>query len=468
MARILIIDDERGVRSYLSMVLGNSGHATVSSSLLREGLKKCEEEEFDIVLLDVQLPDGNGLDALPLIQNSAGRPEVIIITGEGDPDGAELAIKSGAWDYIEKPLLIESILLPVNRALLYHNEKQSTPAFDTFNRQTIIGASPQLDDSINIASRAASGDFNTLITGETGTGKELFARAIHQNSSRREKDFVVVDCTALPETLVESILFGHERGAFTGADKSRDGLVGQADKGTLFLDEVGDLPFSTQKTFLRVLQEKKFRPVGCKKEKKSDFRLISATNRNLEALVTQGKFRQDLLFRLRNINLDLPPLRNREGDIHILATHFIGKFCELHELPGKTMSDELLAAMCFYNWPGNIRELISVLENVLLAAGKDTVLYPDHLPVSIRAQIAKFSIKPKEEKNGLPVHTASSPRVIQETYKEYREKIFYEAEKNYLVHLMDSTEWDIKTACSLSGLSRSRLYTLLKKHSISR
>ncbi len=460
MARVLIIDDERGVRKYLSKVLDNSGHDSVASPLLLDGIKECERAQFDIVFLDVQLPDGNGLEALHQIQNSPGRPEVIIITGEGDPDGAELAIKSGAWDYIEKPLLSDAIRLTIKRALLYNTEKKSTSTLDSFNRQKIIGKSHQINESLFLASRAAKSDSNILILGETGTGKELFARAIHQNSSRCKQNFVVVDCTALPRTLVESLLFGHEKGAFTGADKSRQGLVKSAHQGTLFLDEVGELPLATQKTFLRVLQEKKFRSVGGKKEEESAFCLISATNRNLDELVKQGRFREDLLFRLRNINLELPPLRKRDKDIEIIASHFIGKICKLNELPVKKLSHEILAAMYSYNWPGNIRELISVLENVISAAGNNLILYPEHLPIAIRAKVVKFTIKPK-----VKVQTAEAEFG---TYKQYREDVVHKAEKHYLLNLMDNTGWNIKEACKNSGLSRPRLYALLKKHHISR
>lgn len=309
---------------------------------------------------------------------------------------------------------------------------------------------------------------STLITGETGTGKELFARAIHQNSLRSQENFVVVDCAALPKTLVESILFGHVKGSFTGADKNSEGLVKSAHNGTLFLDEVGELPLATQKTFLRVLQEKKYRPVGDKNEIESDFRLVSATNRDLDVLVKQGKFRQDLLFRLGAISIELPPLRKRDGDVGLIASHYINRFCEINNLPAKALSDELLAAMCSYNWPGNVRELISALENALSAAERNSILYPDHLPVAIRAQIAKFSIKPRD-KDRAPVKMVSNAADDGlEPFRKYREEIIHEAERHYLGNLMDSAEWNIKRACKISRLSRPRLYALLKKHDISR
>lgn len=471
MARILIVDDDPNIRKALSLFLGKSGHVADSAPKLAEAVHKSGETEYEIIFLDVNLPDGNGLESIPLFKNQASRPEVIIITGEGDPDGAELAIKSGAWDYIEKPLAFQSITLPLNRALQYRNEKQAFAAISSFNRQEIAGNSPQINESIFMAAKAADTDSNTLVTGETGTGKELFARAIHENSLRRLKNFVVVDCAALPATLVESTLFGYEKGSFTGADKSRGGLIQLAHGGTLFLDEVGELPLAMQKPFLRVLQEKKFRAVGGKEEIESDFRLISATNRNLDTLVESGDFRQDLLYRLRAICIELPPLRKRVGDVNVIANHFLRRICEMNDLSPRIISNELMAALQSYQWPGNVRELVGVLENVLSTAGQSPILYPDHLPVSIRADIAKSSVRAGAANRVLPSPpetTRAHDNQIDATFKQFRENIIHDGEKNYLQQLMDDTEWNIRDACRISELSRPRLYALLKKHNISR
>jgi two-component system NtrC family response regulator len=256
------------------------------------------------------MPDGNGLDYLPSLREASSSPEVIIITGAGDPDGAELAIKSGAWDYVQKGATsIKDMMLPLTRAMEYIKEKRTKRPPIVLKRAGIAGDSRAIRECLDLVSQAASSQTSVLLTGETGTGKELFARAIHENSSRASKSMVVVDCTALPDTLVEGLLFGHEKGAFTGADKTQEGLIQQADGGTLFLDEIGELPLTVQKTFLRVFAGTPFSTDGGQKERESDFRLVAATNRDLEQMVREGQFRQDLLYRLKAFSIELPPLR---------------------------------------------------------------------------------------------------------------------------------------------------------------
>ena len=309
MANILIIDDDKLICNWIADVVARLGHQSVSAHLLRDGLSKVRSKPFDIVFLDVYMPDGSGFESMPQIKAAGSSPEIIMITGRGDPDEAEQAIQSGAWDYIEKPATFETLKLPILRALEYRAERKSGMPPTVLVRTGIIGDAPKIASSLELLAEAAGSNVNVLVTGETGTGKELFAKAIHYNSARAKRNFVVVDCTALPETLVESVLFGHERGAFTGADRSQEGLIKQADGGTLFLDETGELPLSVQKTFLRVLQERRLRPLGSRQEYESNFRLIAATNRDLDRMVEEGTFRKDLLFRLRAFQLELPPLR---------------------------------------------------------------------------------------------------------------------------------------------------------------
>ncbi len=472
MPNILIIDDDDMMCTTLTTLVERKGHTAHSCMTLQEGVAAAGQQDFDVVFLDVKMPDGNGLEALPKIEASPSSPEVIIMTGFGDASGAELAIKSGAWDYIEKGFSVKEITLSLERALQYRQEKkevQQARKAATLKRDDIIGSSVSLKACLDMVAQSAESDANVFITGETGTGKELFARAVHENSRRSKGNFVVVDCTSLPETLVESLLFGHEKGSFTGADRAQDGLVLQANKGTLFLDEVGELPMSLQKAFLRVLQEHRFRPLGSNKEVESDFRLVAATNRDLDEMVKQGKFRSDLLFRLRSFIIELPPLRERRDDIKDLTRFHIDKFCTRYGLPSKGFSPEFLETLSNYSWPGNVREFVHTIDRTLATARFEQTLFPKHLPSHIRVQVTQSSL---EHGSGAALDDATStsqpPAQHLPKLQDYRDAIYAQAEKQYLHDLMGITGNDISEACRISGLSQSRLYALLKKYAISR
>jgi two-component system NtrC family response regulator len=390
---------------------------------------------------------------------------VIIMTGSGDPDGAELAIKAGAWDYIRKPDALNEIVLPLTRALQYQEEKRSRGAPVALKRAGIIGRSAALDDCLNLVAQASASGANVLIDGETGTGKELFAVAVHENSARAAKSFVVVDCSALPANLVESVLFGHERGAYTGADRAHDGLVAQADGGTLFLDEVGELPPNVQKAFLRVIQERRFRPVGGSREIESDFRLVAATNRDLDEMVARGQFRDDLLFRMRTIHISLPPLREHKEDIKDLALHYVARVCEQYDIETKGFTPEFFGVLAEYDWPGNVRELNQALERAISSAGRNPLLFPKDLPTGIRAKMARDSMSEAAWPGGTQyVGGASAPPLPR--LDEARAAAIAASEELYLQELMAVTAGDVPKACAISGLSRSRLYALLKKHGL--
>ncbi|MHB8094997.1 MAG: sigma-54-dependent transcriptional regulator [Candidatus Aminicenantales bacterium] len=466
MANILIIDDDRLVADSLRQVVVKMGHAVSCAANVDEALRMIREGAFDIVFCDVRMPDGSGLDLLPKIRETSPAPEVIIITGYGDPDGAELAIRKGAWDYVEKPLSVVDVKLSVERALQYRTSRCGTVLPVALMTEGIVGTGPKFAAGLNVLAQAAASDANVLVTGETGTGKELFAWAIHKNSARAGRNFVVVDCAALPETLVESTLFGHVRGAFTGADKARDGLVKQADGGTLFLDEIGELPISIQKAFLRVLQERRFRPVGGGQEIASDFRLIAATNRPLDEMVKSGGFREDLLFRIRTLVLELPPLRETRENIRELVLHYIVRFCEQYGVPMKSFSPEFHDVLMAYGWPGNVRELIQALEKAVVSARDEPVLFPKHLPEHIRIHLAREAVLQKRSQDspaGDPPPDGSEESL---NLKDFREKRLAKAERDYMAALMRKTSGNVGEACRTSGLSRSRLYTLLKKYGI--
>lgn len=446
------------------------GHEIFTAGSIKEGEGILEGQSIDLLFLDVRLPDGNGLELLSSIRAIPSAPEVIIITGAGDVNGAELAIKNGAWDYLQKPIARNEITLQVTRALEYHEKKQNFPSHVSLNRDDIVGNSPSLCKCLDQIAACAATDTTVLLTGETGTGKELFARAIHANSKRSKQPFIVVDCAGLPEKLIESILFGHIRGAFTGADINQKGLIEQADGGTLFLDEVGELPLESQKTFLRVLQEKIYRPLGKGKEVSSNFRLIAATNRDLHAMVGQNHFRSDLFYRLNGFNIHLPPLRERQEDIEKLAMTFIFSICCREKIPVKGVIPETLQILFHHSWPGNVRELKQTLEKAILADPKAPVLYPIHIPSEMRLNHISTLVARKQ------LHSAYTGKTIigngpdevapLPTFKEYRKLYQREMEGRYFQRLMHTSSGNIAKACKISGLSRSRLYDLLKLHSL--
>jgi two-component system NtrC family response regulator len=460
MGNILIIDDDQLICETLADAVRNLGHSAEFALTIKEGLKKARGQGYDVVFLDVRMPDGNGLEALPHLRETSNCPEIIIITGFGDVNGAEIAIKNKAWDYIQKPFSKKEMMLTLMRAIQYREEKQAKKSVMALNLDGILGSSPRMQACYDLLAQAAQSEANVLITGETGTGKELFARAIHQNSNRASHNFVVVDCTVLPETLVESTLFGYEKGAFTGAAESRQGLIKQADEGTLFLDEVGELPRPVQKSFLRVLHERRFRPLGSTREIASDFRLVAATHRNLEQMVQQGQFRQDLLFRLQSLTIELPPLRERKGDIKELVMHFLAKIWGTSGEGSKGLSQEFLDALLAYDWPGNVRELVNTLEGVLAMANEEPMLIPQHLPPHIRIQAARSAFKQEGA-----VVTYALPTSFGETVPKLHDYL-EEMKAQYLKNLLSLTGKDLKKASRLSGMSRSSLYGNLKKYQI--
>ncbi len=472
-ARILVIDDDPDMSCIIAELAEDSGQVAQVAGTLGAGLEKLSDGPFDLVFLDVRLPDGSGLDALPEIRKGPGRPDVIIITGLGDPDGAELAIQNGAWDYIEKGSSLQQIRFSMERALRYR-QRSSQEGRLVLKRERLIGESPALQPVLDNLIIAAGGDAGVLVTGETGTGKEVVARTIHENSTRASGPFVVLDCASLPENLVEGELFGHLKGSFTGASATRTGLVGQADAGTLFLDEVGELPLAVQSSFLRVLQEKRYRPLGSTRELSSDFRLIAATNRDLVAMCADGSFRTDLYYRLKSCAICMPPLRERLEDIPALARSQLDRMCLGYSLDTKELSEELLGLLMHYDWPGNVRELIQTLERTLMRGKDEKTLYPEHLPVDIRAKAAGRSLQnvsplpslaPGEERPETP------PQLSAETlppFKDYRRQGIEELERAYLDRLMELCGGSIKQACSRSGLSRTRLYVLMKQYGVTR
>lgn len=457
MTRLHIIDDDEMTCMTLERLAEQMGHQGASSTSLKEGIRRVREEKPALLFLDVNLPDGNGLDALPALRDLDPSPIIIIVTAMGDAESAELAIHGGAWDYAQKPLSLPQLRSSVERALRFRERSDKQDTRRLLEREGIIGSSARIQECVKLMGKAAVSELPCLITGQTGTGKELFARAIHENSRRSKGPFVTVDCASLPANLAESTLFGHRRGAFTGADAMREGLVAQAHTGSLFLDEIGEMPLDVQRVLLRVLQEKRFRPVGGDVEQQSNFRLIAATNRDLLQEVSEGRFREDLYYRIRGFIIELPPLAERDGDIALLAAFFADR---LAGGPGRvTLSNEYTEMLARYDWPGNVRELALAVERSMAGAEDSQELLPEHLPVEIRANVTGARMRPANERG-------RSPDALKD-FKTYRDEQTLSMEREYLMKLKEAAQGDPAEARRISGLSKSRMYALLKKHGLS-
>ncbi|HPL63219.1 MAG TPA: sigma-54 dependent transcriptional regulator [Syntrophales bacterium] len=453
--RVLIVDDDKKICDLIKEEIGVPGRTIFCAHELEEGLRIAQNGAVDLVFLDIRMPDGNGLEYLRKFREAPGGPEVIIMTGSSEADSAETALNNGAWDYIQKPAPLSAFTLATARALEYRSARMSVAAPVVLKREKIIGESREIVSCLEMVARSAASDSAVLITGETGTGKELLAHAIHENSRRSGGKFVIVDCSALPENLIESTLFGHEKGSFTGADRAREGLFLNANGGTLFLDEIGELPPSVQRTFLRVLQERRFRPIGGKAEVCSDFRLIAATNRDLREMTKSGQFRSDLLFRITSLWIHLPPLRERKEDIKDITLYCLRNLAERYGTEVKGLSPEFFECLLSFDWPGNVRQLINTIDRAYVMAGREPVLFPQHLPVELRLDLLRKSLVERDE-------SVSSGVDLYPNLLEFRKKM----DSDYLAGLMRKTGGDIDAACSISGLSRSHLYALLKSHKL--
>ncbi|MHC1788072.1 sigma-54-dependent transcriptional regulator [Solidesulfovibrio sp.] len=469
MARILVIDDDAFFREFLCRLLAAEGHDPAAAATVAAAAGLAGAEDFDLVFLDVRLPDGSGLDLLPRLRALPNEPEVVIITDAGDPDGAELAILSGAWDYIEKSASQEALRLACLRALRFREKKQdSLPV----RRPGIIGTGPAMERTLRQLGRAARSQANVLLVGETGTGKELFARAIHDNSPRAGAEFVIVDCAGLQETIMASELFGHRRGAFTGASGDKPGLLARAHGGTLFLDEISELSLEMQKGFLRLLESHTYRPLGDNREIPVDFRLVCASNRDLAALVAAGAFREDLFYRIRAVTLSPPPLRAMPDDLPDIAEHHLTRICRAGKLPLSMLSGDLLDLFAGYDWPGNVRELVHVLDALVAAAPLEPELLPSHLPRDVRVRFvrslaarARQSARPKPSPPQSPACDLAEDGLPLE-WNAHKRQAHDRVERLYLERLLQVCGGNIVTAMNLSGLSQSRLYGLLRKHGL--
>ncbi|HEX9689027.1 MAG TPA: sigma-54 dependent transcriptional regulator [Thermoanaerobaculia bacterium] len=402
--RLLIVDDEASIRDMLAFFFHKRGFEVLTASNFAEGQASALRSTPDLVLCDIKMPDGNGLDLLRKIKAESAKTPVIMITAHTSTPDAIEAMKAGAVDYLAKPFNVEELGLIVDRALgemQLRDEnvylKQELAAKYTF--ANIIGKGSRMQEIFRTIERIARVSSTVLLTGESGTGKELIARAIHYTSVRKDRKFVSINCGALPEPLLESELFGHERGAFTGAIKDKRGLFTEADNGTLFLDEISETTLTMQVKLLRAIQEKVIRKVGGNEEVSVDVRIIAATNKDLPDLVTEGKFREDLFYRINVIPILLPPLRARLEDIAPLTQHFIGKVCKEQKIPEKKISTEAMRLLEAYPWPGNVRELENTLERtVALEPGPVITVssLPESIALGVKTRVPDFESLPQE------------------------------------------------------------------------
>jgi two-component system, NtrC family, response regulator len=467
MSSLLIIDDSGVPPEEITRDVVAQGHVLFRSTTIAAAVAYGDTTPVDVAFLGSGCRDASLSEALRLLRGIPSHPEVIVLRTEGTPEEAAQAITGGAWDYIENPASSRLFSLVLSRVLHYRAQRGGVPSVKrAWKFDGIVGGSPQMRACIELAAQAADSDANVLITGETGTGKELIAVAIHANSARANGNFVVVDCAALPENLVDSTLLGHERGAFTGADKAHVGLIKQADGGTLFLDEIGELPLSAQKSFLRVLQERRFRPVGGTAEVVSDFRIVAASNRNLDELTNRGEFRKDLLFRVRAFTVDLSPLRERREDIADLIRYHVPLLCERMGLPAKDVSGDFFEIAERYSWPGNVREVVNALERSIGAARHDSTIFATHLPNYVRIHLAQEAVQHRPESDSPKGNTREESSPQLPSLAQIRSAAMDETERRYLTELLSLTHGDISEACRISQLSRSRLYALLKQYGI--
>jgi two-component system response regulator AtoC len=375
--RVLVVDDEENIRALIRQILEREGFEVETASDGPSALEKATTEDFDLILLDVRIPQLDGMSVLREIRAVDPDAVVMIVTGYGSIEQALEAVRLGAYDYVPKPFKRDELLLRIRRALDYHelweqNRKLHEELRQTFRFEGIVGTSPKMQEALRIASAVAPTDATVLIYGETGTGKEILARSIHYQSHRAQGPFVAINCGAIPETLLETELFGHEKGAFTSAVTSRVGKFEAADGGTIFLDEIGDMSPAMQVKLLRVLQERAFERVGGVRPIKVNVRVIAATNRDLRAAIREGSFREDLFYRLNVVPIHLPPLRERPEDIPILAQHFLERFKERYQKNIRAFTPQAMRKLRRWAWPGNVRELEYTIERaVILAQGEE-------------------------------------------------------------------------------------------------
>jgi two-component system nitrogen regulation response regulator NtrX len=470
--RILVIDDEAAIRDSLKMILEYEDYQFVGAVSGQDGLAAVQRERPDAVLLDIKMPGMDGMEVLRKLHALDETLPIIMISGHGATATAVEAIKSGAVDFFDKPLSTERVIVTLRNVLkqseLVAENRDLKLAMES--KYEIVGQSPALRGVLESVQRAAPTNATVMLLGESGVGKELVARTIHRNSPRAGQRFVQVNCAAIPEELIESELFGHEKGSFTGATEKQVGKFEQADRGTIFLDEVGDMSQKTQAKVLRVLQEQEVERLGSARTIKVDVRVIAATNKNLEEAIERGEFREDLYFRLNVIPIVVPPLRDRREDIPRLVQHFAKRTAEEHNLRPKRFEPGALEALSRYRWRGNIRELRNTIERLMIMTPADAVRVED-LPSDIRssesnaarsAPIAASASAPTDNAGPAAAPKTDAPPAGAGTLREFKDA----AERAYLVQKLRENNWNISKTAEIIDTPRSNLYKKLEQYGI--
>jgi len=455
---LLVVDDDQNLIELIALKLKAEGYEVTTASTGQEAVQSAKGAIFDLCIVDLRLADQDGISVMRELHSINPGMRVIILTGYGTVESAVQAMQEGAYSYLSKPFNTQELLLQISRALenrRLNSEIQRLKGLleQAYDFPNIVAKSAKMRSVLDIVSRIADTESTIYLQGESGTGKELIAKAIYLASSRRDKPFVAVNCAALPEPLLESELFGHEKGSFTGADRSTRGLLSQANNGTFFLDEIGDMPLSIQAKLLRALQDKQFYPVGSEKPVAVNVRIIVATNKNLEEEVAKGNFRLDLFYRLHVIPIHLPPLRDRKEDIPLLADRFLKQISQQMKKKIKGITPEAMRKLMLYDWPGNVRELENTLEYAVAMTRhdmltEDSILHTKGAMANSRTEdLVTF------------VNGTKGP---VKSYKSAK----YEFEKGYLVHLLKLCGGKASEAAKLAGKSRTDFYELLRKHEI--
>jgi len=457
--RILVVDDEMIVCESCQRILQEEGYEVECVLGGKEAFQKMKEDLFNIVITDLKMPGIDGMEVLRTLRQEYPDTVVIMITGFSTVETAVEAMKLGAFDYIPKPFTPDEVSIVVKKAieqkrLLSENIYLRQELQEKYGFHNIVGKSKKMQEIYRIISKVAMTDSTVLIYGQSGTGKELIARAIHFNSPRRDKQFVPVDCAVLSENLLESELFGHVRGSFTGAVTTKPGLFEVADGGTVFLDEVGNISLAIQAKLLRVLQEREFTPVGGTKVKKIDIRLIAATNKDLEKMIKEETFREDLYYRLNFVPISLPPLKEREEDIPLLASHFLKKYAEEMGKAVKGFAPGAMEELMKYLWPGNVRELENVVGRTVVMIDEEMVR-PEHL-----------LLPGQKEKQRSSEHIPMTSEELKELKKQVREKAVEDIERTFVLNTLERHNWNVTRAAEQVGMLRQNFQALMRKYNL--